>query len=98
VLFFLFGRKLKNKKSFIMSLSKFHELPTRLQCLVAVAVLLDGVDASIFLINDSQHGKALSMAAEDLSDMDPELRMPYVGTLLRESLRFLEGAGGKTIT
>jgi hypothetical protein len=75
-----------------MSLVKFRQLPNRLQCLVALAVLLDGVEAMAFLVTDEQYGEEMKEAAMGLALLEPELRMPYVGTLLRESLRFLGGA------
>jgi hypothetical protein len=80
-----------------MSVDTFRNLPTKEQCLVAVAVLLDGVDAVAFLVNDKLYGSQMATAARELSSLEPELRMPLVGTLLRESVRYLEGSAGKTI-
>jgi hypothetical protein len=70
-----------------MDAQRFRNLPPRQRALVALAVLLDGREASLYLENDSLNGPALSRAAMDLSAFELELRVPYAGTLLRQSLR-----------
>ena len=53
---------------------------------VAVAVLLDGREAALYLENDSLNSTGLSKAALELADQDPQLRMPYEGSALRLAL------------
>lgn len=53
---------------------------------VAIAVLLDGGDAPIYLMNDHTGGKELRAAAEELLSMELDVRFPYVGTMLRLAL------------
>ena len=65
-------------------LSKFRSLSESEQAMVAVAVLLDGHDAVEYLASDKERGTALIRAARDLADLPPELRMPLLGTLLRQ--------------
>lgn len=72
-------------------LSRYKALGVRERALVAVAVLLDGHDAGDYLSCDKNRGTALSRAAKDLADLAPDLRMPLVGTLLREALDSLQG-------
>jgi len=52
-----------------------------------MAVLLDGRDAGTYLENDAVNGTALSRAASDVAGLETELRMPFLGTLLRQALR-----------
>lgn len=61
-------------------------LSKREQALVAIAVLLDGHDSALYLSYDRDRGQALSKVALELADIAPELRMPLVGTLLRDIL------------
>lgn len=70
-----------------MDTQRFKNLPARQRALVAVAVLLDGRDAATFLENDALNGTALGRAANDVAALDADLRMPLVGTLLRQALR-----------
>ena len=63
------------------------------RALVAVAVLLDGREAAVYLESDALNGAGLEKAAGDLASQDPELRMPYVGTVLRHALREVEAQG-----
>lgn len=69
-----------------MDASKFRSLSPRMRALVAVAVLLDGREAALFLENDQQNGETLKRAALDLAAAEPELRMPFAGTMLRHAL------------
>jgi len=69
-----------------MDAQKFRALSPRERALVAVAVLLDGREAAVYLENDMQHGQSLQRAASDLAALDVELRMAYAGTMLRAAL------------
>jgi len=70
-----------------MDAQLFRSLSPRHRALVAIAVLLDGREASAFLEGDAVHGDHLRKAALELADLEPELRMPFVGTMLRGALR-----------
>ena len=70
-----------------MDAQLFRSLSPKHRALVAIAVLLDGREASVFLEGDALHGDRLRKAALELSDLEPELRMPFVGTMLRGALR-----------
>ncbi|MCB0338813.1 MAG: hypothetical protein KDD53_04375 [Bdellovibrionales bacterium] len=72
-----------------MDTQKFRALSARDRALVAIAVLLDGHEAEHYLSNDSEKGVALSRAAQDLSSQSPELRMPFLGTMLRTAIEEL---------
>jgi len=70
---------------------RFRTLSDREQAVVAVAVLLDGHDAEFYLSSDRERASALSKAASDLAALEPELRMPLLGTFLRRALQNLQG-------
>ena len=74
-----------------MDAHRLRALSPELQALVAVAVLLDGREAVAFLENDATHGEALERAAHDVAALDPELRMPFLGTVLRQAIAALTG-------
>ncbi|MCB0322881.1 MAG: hypothetical protein KDD69_04885 [Bdellovibrionales bacterium] len=67
-------------------LTRFRALSVRERAIVAIAVLLDGHDAAQYLAGDKARAAALCRAAKDLAELSPELRLPLVGTLLRESV------------
>lgn len=69
-----------------MDMQKFRALSPSARALVAMAVLLDGREAALYLENDAQQGASLKRAADDLSALEVELRMAYVGTMLRAAL------------
>jgi hypothetical protein len=69
-----------------MSTTQFRELNNHDRALVAVAVLLDGIDAASYLELDSDKGAALRAAAMELAKLEPDMRMPFVGTMLRLAL------------
>lgn len=71
-------------------ISRFRALGTRERAIVAVAVLLDGHDAADFLANDKERHTAMARAAKDLAELPPELRIPLVGTLLRQAVAQLD--------
>lgn len=69
-----------------MDAKRYRALSARQRALVAVAVLLDGREAAVYLKNDAINGDGLQRAALDLAGQAPELRMPFVGTMLRTAL------------
>ena len=74
-----------------MDLHRIRGLPARAKALVALAVLLDGRDASTYLERDASNGANLARAANDLAALPTDLRMPLAGTILRTALEELEG-------
>jgi hypothetical protein len=66
--------------------SVFLSLKARERARVALAVLLDGGDAPLYLLNDERRGADLRRAAEELLAMELDVRFPYVGTMLRLAL------------
>ena len=69
-----------------MDARRFRSLAARQRALVAIAVLLDGREAAVFLESDVAHGEDLKEAALMLAELEPDLRMPYIGTMLRGAL------------
>lgn len=69
-----------------MDLQRFRVLSPAARALVAVAVLLDGREAGLYLENDAQQGASLKKAADDLAALEVDLRMAYIGTMLRAAL------------
>ena len=76
-----------------MDTQRYRNLSAKDRLLVALAVLLDGREASTYLSTDSINGSGLKKAALDLSAIEPELRMPLVGTLLRQAISELKAGG-----
>ncbi|RIL09920.1 MAG: hypothetical protein DCC75_05475 [Proteobacteria bacterium] len=72
-----------------MDAARFRSLTARQRALVAIAVLIDGREAGIYLENDSVNGAGLQRAALEIAAMEPEQRMPFVGTALRAALKEL---------
>ena len=70
-----------------MDAANFRALSPEDRALVAIAVLLDGREASSYLEFDAKNGVALKNAALDLASLNPELRMPFTGTHLRAALQ-----------
>lgn len=69
-----------------MALEDYLKLSAKERALVAVAVLLDGIEAEIYL--DSEGGNpAVKTQARWFATMPAELRMPLVGSLLRKALQ-----------
>ena len=68
-----------------MLLQDFLRLSARERSLIAFAVLLDGIEAEVYLANDSSNPEYKQYASW-FGRMPAELRMPYVGSLLREAL------------
>lgn len=73
-----------------MTSDALKELTREERALVAVAVLLDGMDAGLYLEPDSRKGALLKQAATQLSQLQLDLRMPFVGTMLRLALEEAE--------
>ncbi len=74
-----------------MDSQRFRVLSARQRALVAVAVLLDGREASTYLENDAVNGETLKEMAIFLAEKQPEMRMPFVGTMLRIALGEMKG-------
>jgi hypothetical protein len=70
-------------------IARFRALTTREKAVVCLAVLLDGHDAVDYLSSDRERAPALSRAAKDLASIAPEIRMPLLGTLMREAVQEL---------
>ncbi len=69
-----------------MDTQRFKGLTARQRALVAIAVLLDGRESGEYIEKDSVNGSGMKKAALFLASVEPEIRMPLVGTLLREAL------------
>lgn len=69
-----------------MSAVHFRKLSVHEQLLVAIGVLMDGRDAAQYLEKDSQRGELLAGAATELSQIELDSRLPFVGTLVRLAL------------
>lgn len=72
-------------------LSRYRSLAARERALVAVAVLLDGHDAVDYLSSDKERALALCRAAKDLAALPLDLRLPLLGSILRNELDQMEG-------
>jgi hypothetical protein len=73
-----------------MSLSTWRSLDPRDRALVAVAVLIDGNDAATFLECDAEKADQLRRAADELSALEIDARLAFVGTALRLALGEVE--------
>ena len=73
-----------------MDSQRFRALTPRARALVAIALLLDGREAHAYLENDAISGTGMKRAALDLCDAEIELRIPFVGTMLRAALEEIE--------
>ena len=69
-----------------MSLSHFRALSPKERALVAVAVLIDGSDSSMYLESDSENAEQLKLAADELCSLEIDARVAFVGTVLRLAL------------
>jgi hypothetical protein len=70
-------------------MKKFNNLSPHQKALVAVAVLLDGREAIAYLLGNRPEDILLRQAAEEISNLQPELRMPFIGTILRTAIKEL---------
>lgn len=66
-----------------MGISLYRSLSPQEKGLVAIGVLLDGREAGSYLEFDEKNGTTLARIATELSQLEAELRMPLLGTLLR---------------
>ncbi len=73
-------------------LNRFRNLNAEEQALVAMSILLDGHDATEFLLSDKKRGPVLTKAAQDLLSLPIELRLSLSGTLLRQALEKINKA------
>jgi hypothetical protein len=69
-----------------MSLSHWRTLSPKERALVAVAVLVDGRDSKIYLESDSERAEQLTLAADELCQLEIDARVAFVGTVLRLAL------------
>lgn len=73
-----------------MSAKSFRALPSHQRALVAIAALLDGNEASSVLSQDAVAGDVYRQAAEELTRIELESRLQFIGTLYREALADME--------
>ena len=69
-----------------IEIDRFNRLPPAQRALVALAILLDGQEASTYLIQDAHSGYELSEVARMMSNIENSIRMPLLGTELRSAL------------
>lgn len=69
-----------------MSIKELNKVEPRHRALLAIGVLLDGIDAGLFLENDMQAGEQLKEYADLISKENLEVRLPYAGTILRRAI------------
>ena len=62
----------------------YENLQPEQKAIVAIAVLLDGQAASDYLRCDTFSNPLLSVVAKELLQIPSEIRIPLLGTLLRE--------------
>ena len=63
-------------------ISKFRALGKKEKCVVALALLVDGLDALEHLSIDEDNKTAFLRAAKDFTEMPPELRIPLLLSLI----------------
>lgn len=73
-----------------MSGKSFRGLLSDQRALVAIAVLLDGNEATSILSQDATAGDTYRQAAEELTRIELESRLQFIGTLYREALADME--------
>lgn len=64
----------------------FYQLSAHDRALVATAVLLDGGEAREYVGICEANGGALRKAIAELLEMELDVRLPFVGTMLRLAL------------
>ena len=64
----------------------FWRLPSTQRALVAIAVLLDGREAVTYLEQDAHSGAELGDVSQMLSELSSDVRIPLLGTELREAI------------
>ncbi len=74
------------------TLARFRALDLQTQAIVAIGVLLDGESAPFYLQSDKVQQVVLAKAAADLLQLPADLRVPYLGTVLRGAIESLGSA------
>ncbi|MCB0328881.1 MAG: hypothetical protein KDD70_04440 [Bdellovibrionales bacterium] len=69
-----------------MNLQNYRGLSPHHRAIVAIAVLLDGHEASLYLGSDSLNGAKLSEVAKEFAEIAPEMRNALAGQCLRSAL------------
>ena len=69
----------------------FYKLTAKERALISIAVLLDGIDAGLYLDSDLQSGNLYKTLADEISKKAPDVRLSYSGTLLRRAIKDLKG-------
>lgn len=69
----------------MINLSRLNSLPDQIKSLICVAVLIDGKDSIDFLQDNPVLTNYLDIVTE-LSKVSPDVRVPVIGTILRQSL------------
>lgn len=75
----------------MIQLERFRKLPPTNRALVAIAVLLDGREASTYLEQDAHSGAELGEVAAMVAGLGSDLRIPLLGTELRDAVGELGG-------
>lgn len=75
-----------------MSIAKIRNLSPKDRATVATAVLLEGADAALYLEADSERGEILAQAAEELTRLEPEIRLCLTATILRGAIAELNNS------
>jgi hypothetical protein len=70
----------------IIHLERFRKLPPAQRALVAVAVLLDGREASTYVEQDAHSGPELAEIARMIAELPNDVRVPLLGTELRDAI------------
>lgn len=73
-----------------MDARNFNQLSPFHKALVALAVLLDGHEGETYLANDAHVGDSLAEAATAMAQQPAELRMPFLGSMLRSIIKQLD--------
>lgn len=76
-----------------MALDLFKSFTPQQRALMAVGALLDGHEAALVLGQDQKDGAILQEMVNELVGLPPELRMPYLGSVLRMTLLQLRESG-----
>ena len=69
-----------------MNLRRFNSLSPHQQALVAIALLLDDLEAASYLENDAINGQGMSKIIKKFASFDKDLRASLAATLLRQSI------------
>ena len=72
-----------------MNFERFRNLSAHHRALVAVSVLFDGYEASMFLADDQENGALLSDVAKEIASLKPAFRNYISAHYLRTALEDL---------